>query len=283
MKKLNNEKVRTAISAILSFFMTLCITLLVVLTVLSFTLFQTNSITGRMNQNYYKSVQVSLTENLKELAPPSGLPDTIFDDLFSLPMIERDSKAAVQNTLAGIDQTINTDEVKQALMNRFTEYTQESGTDVNSTNLDSLADTCVSVYERQVCSPLLKYYAPIRSLFDKFFTFSLIGLSVLLIVLILFLFRIHHFKHHAVRYSIYSLFGSMLLIVPIPLFLLIQGKYKNLTITPEHVHALFVTLAQAVLTGLVVGGLAVGLLGAALLPLVVHMRDKMIMSSHSAH
>lgn len=271
------------ISTVLSFLMTLCIALLVVFIVLSFTLFQTNSITGRMNENYCKGVQDSLTENLKELAPPSGLPDTIFDNLFSLSMIERDSKAAVQNTLAGIDQTVNTDKVKQTLMDRFTEYTQTSGTDINSTNLDSLADTCVSIYERQVCSPLLKYYAPIRILFDKFFAFSLIGLSVLLIVLILFLFHIHQFKHHAVRYSIYSLFGSMLLIIPVPLFLLVQGAYKNLTITPEHVHALFVTLVQTTLTSLVIGGLTAGLLGAALLPLVAHMRDKLIMNSHSAH
>lgn len=281
MKHSHRERTRAVISAVLSFFMTLCIALLAVLSLLSFTLFQENSIIGKMNDSYYQGVQDSLTENLKALAPPSGLPDTIFDGLFSLSTIEKDSKAAVQNMLAGIDQTVNTDAVRQTLMDRFTEYAQSNGTDVNATNLDSLADTCAAVYERQVCSPLLKYYAPIRSVFDRFFAFALIGLSVLLIAMTLFLFRIHRVKHHAVRYCIYSLFGSALMIIPIPLFLLIQNNYRNLTITPEHVRVLFISLAQTTLVRLVLGGVLVGLAGVALLPLVAHMRDQLMRNGHS--
>lgn len=279
--KTKKENIRSVISGILSFLLSLCITMLVIMLCLDFTTFQANALNTDMNDSFFRQTQQSLTEDLKELIPPSGLPDTIFDDLISVSMIKKDATQVVQNTLGGIKEAYNSDTVRQLFMNRFTQYADSQGIDVQSTNLDSLADSCAAVYERQITVPFLQTYAPFRLMFDKVFTYSVICLTALSIVILLILFHIHRFKHRAVRFSIYSLLASALMILPIPVYLLIQGEYKNLNITPEQFHTLFISLAQKSLWGLIIGGTAVGLLGILLLPLVGHMKDKLTMSGHS--
>ena len=265
------------VSGVLSFLMMICISLLVSSISLEATIFNTNFIIKRMDNKYYDSVISSLTRTLKdELAPPSGMPEEVFEGLFNRYLIKEDAQASVRAVFANIDYTYDSSRIHNILMTRFTKYVQENNIEISGTNIDTLTDYCLKEYERQISIPYMKTFAPLRQLFENAFPYALLGISLLLILLTLFLFRIHRFIHRALRYSIYSLFASALMVVPFPLFFLIQGSYKKVNIMPEHVKMLFVSLFQAALFTMLISGLIIGILGFALLPQVKNLRIKAI-------
>ncbi len=272
-------KVRVSqfISGILSFMMMICITFLVVFISLSLTLFHSGFISDRMDDRYYQSALDSLVETLKnEVAPPSNIPEEVYDGLFNAQIIREDSKANVSSILVNIDDTFDSSRIHRLIMDRFTEYAHDNNINITETNLDTLADYCLEEYERQISVPYLKSFAPIRLWFENAFTYVLLIFSVLLILLALFLFRIHTFKHRAVRYCTYSLFASALMIVPVPLLFLIQGSYNKINISPEHVRMLFASVVGTTLRTLVVSGLVLAVLGAISIFLTHRMRQKAI-------
>jgi hypothetical protein len=274
---MKNKRVSQIISGVLSFMMMVCITILAVSISLSLTLFNSGFLTGLMSDKYYESALNSLTEKLKnEYAPPSHMPEEVFDGMFEVYQIKEDSQEGVRAILAGIDYSYDSSRVRNQIMNRFTKYTEDKKIDITETNLETLADYCMEEYENNISVPYLKNFATIVRLFQNMFTYILLICSFLLIFLALFLFRIHRFKHRALRFSVYSVFASALLIIPIPLFILIQGAYHKMVVSPAHFKMLFATVIGATLTTLVVTGLLIAAVGFALAFLVQKMREKAI-------
>lgn len=265
------------ISSVLSFIMMICITVLVLIICLALTLFNVGFITYKMDDAYYNAAIASLNNTLKnEIAPPSGFPEEVFDDLFNTGVIQEDSIACVQSIMLGLDLSYDKSRVQQLLMDRFTQYAEQNNMKLTDNNLESLTDYCVEEYERQIVVSYLKSFAPVKRIFDRYFTYALLSFSALLILTALFLFRIQKFKHRGVRFSIYSLFASSLLIIPLPLIFLIHGGYTKVNIMPEHVKMLFVSMIRSTLLSVLFGGLIVAALGFLLILLTNRMREKLI-------
>ncbi|MDD2362164.1 MAG: hypothetical protein PHH84_04305 [Oscillospiraceae bacterium] len=265
--------IQSIISGILSFLMMICITLLVISISLQLTIFDINYISDKMDNDYYDSVIDSLTTTLKDdISPPSGMPEEVFDDLFNRYIIMEDTQASINAILTGIDYSYDSTRVHDILLNRFTKYANEKNVKISDTNFDTLIDYCLVVYERHISLPFMKSFSSVRRLFDNTFTYLLLAVSTALILLIIFLFAIHRFKHRAIRYCIYSLFASALLVIPFPIFLLIQGAYRKISLSPVHVKELFVSLIQTSLVWLLISGLLIAALGFALIPLVKRLR-----------
>ena len=112
-------KVRVSqfISGILSFMMMICITFLVVFISLSLTLFHSGFISDRMDDRYYQSALDSLVETLKnEVAPPSNIPEEVYDGLFNAQIIREDSKANVSSILVNIDDTFDSSRIHRLII-----------------------------------------------------------------------------------------------------------------------------------------------------------------------
>ena len=273
---MNKNTVRSVISVILSFLMTLAITLLLVLVCLRLTIFNKDYIPSRINEAYYTTALNTLTEKLKTFAEPSMMPEETFDNLFTADMIKEDLKEAMKDTLSGLDYSFDDTAVHKLLMDRFTQYAERSGIKTDSANLESLTSLCIQEYKKQISIPFLQTYAPIRNMFDNFFVVALLILSGVLIGILLLLFFIHPYKHRAVRFTIYSLLASALMIIPIPLFVLLQGAYEKWQIEPAQVQALVTSMVRTTMLSLLTGGIFVGIVGVLLLFLVRHMRDSLL-------
>ncbi|MDD4546872.1 MAG: hypothetical protein PHR24_06210 [Oscillospiraceae bacterium] len=270
MKPIN---IQSIISGIISFLMMICISLLVISISLQLTIFNINYITNKMDNEYFDSIIGSLTKTLKDdIAPPSGMPEEVFDDLFNRYIIMEDTRASLHAVLTGIDYSYDSSRVHDILLKRFTEYAEKKDIKISDTNIDTLTDYCIVEYERHISLPFIKSFASIRRLFDNTFTYLLLGISVLLILLTMFLFTIYRFKHRAIRYCIYSLFASALMVIPFPLFFLIQGPHRKINLTPDHTKNLFVSIIQSSLIWMLVSGLFAAVLGFALMPLVKKLR-----------
>ena len=279
---MNSKKqhvVRIAVSTILAFFMSMSITILVVSVSLYFTVFEENYIINQLDDQYFQAAEQTLEESLSTFAAPSGFPDTIFNNLFDRSMIVQDTKRGVKAAIDGVPYTFDPAEFKNLCMQRFTKYAQDNGiaiTDEVQANLNSMADSCVEIYKTQITIPFINVYASLRNTFENAFTFILIIVSSFLILIILLLFHIHPYKHRAVRYSICSLFGSSLMVFPLPLFFLIQGAYNRVNITPDYMRKLFATMVRTILLVLTSGGILLAIAGFMLMPLVVYMKDNLL-------
>lgn len=281
---MQKDTLRTVISTILSFMMMVCLSLLALLIGLYFTIFQVNFIVRRMNDRYFDSVMQSLTKQLQdEIAPPSGFPDVVFENLFTRASVESDSRNYVQAVLGNLTYTLDTTKLRDDLVQRFTDYAVQNNLSYKKENLESLAQICIDEYERQITVPFLKSFSSVRLMYERYFPYALLGLSTFLIVLVLFLFRIQPFKHRAVRYCIYSLFASALMVIPVPLWVLIQGAYAKMNISPEHMRMLFVSSVRTTLLVLVIIGVILWGVACALLPLVRHMRGQLIAESYKRY
>ncbi|MDD2418606.1 MAG: hypothetical protein PHP68_06165, partial [Oscillospiraceae bacterium] len=99
MKPIN---IQSIISGIISFLMMICISLLVISISLQLTIFNINYITNKMDNEYFDSIIGSLTKTLKDdIAPPSGMPEEVFDDLFNRYIIMEDTRASLHAVLTG--------------------------------------------------------------------------------------------------------------------------------------------------------------------------------------
>ncbi len=275
MKK---RKIRAVTSSVLAFLIAVCSAILVILLSLAATVFHGNFILQKLDQKFCSAMADTITQSMKDVAASSSLEDSVFDGVITTSAVSRDMSLKARETLAGVSSSFDSTPLRESLMERFRQYAQEHGYPLGEeeeANLSSLAALCVQEYERLTTVPFLQTFAPIRQLFDRVFPIMLIGLSVLLILMLLLLFHIHPFKHQAVRYVIYALSASSLMILPAPLVIFFQGAYEKLTITPVQMQTLFADLARSALLGLIVGGLLVVLITALLFPLIKVMKNNL--------
>ncbi len=279
--RMKKSKLREGISLVLSFLMMFCATIITAFSCLMLTAFNKTYIPDQMNSAYHEATLNSLVATLKTLAAPSQLPEEVFDDLFTISMVTKDSENATSAVLGGISYSFDESDVRKLLEGRFQQYAQTAGLDMKATNLDSLIDLCVQTYEQQISVPFLKTFVPIRTTFEKAFTIVLLAVSAFLIVSIVLLFSIHPYKHRALRYTIGSLFASALMVIPVPLIILLQGAYKKMAIEPTQVKMLFVSMTRCAMLSLVIGGLLLAAIGVALLPVVRTMRQSLLRKGHA--
>jgi hypothetical protein len=265
------------ISVILSFLLMVCITVIMISSCLAITAIKTGFVTDLMDDSYYQSVMNSLTETLKQkLSPPSNIPEEVFDNLFTIYFVKEDLISNTNAVFAGIEDGYNKERVREHVIENFEIYASDNNLNLSLANLQTLADYCLEEYDRHINLVFLKSFAPIREMFEKMFTYILLGFSVILILLTLFLFGIHKYKHRALRFLSCSLFSSSLLIIPLPLFLLIQGSYRRLNIEPEHIKLLFIAAINKTMSALILSGLIIFAVGITLVLLTKKMREKAI-------
>ena len=206
---MNKNTAASLVSGILAFIMMISISVLAMIICFALTLFNINYVTHKMDDRYFDSAINSLNSSLKnEIAPPSGFPEEVFDGLINKHLIKEDSVSAAKSLLLGIDYIYNSSRVRDIFITRFTQFAEDEGISFTKANLNSLTEYCLEEYERQINISFLKSFAPVRRIFDKYYTYGLLLFSALLITATLFLFKVNRFKHRAVRYCVYSLFAS---------------------------------------------------------------------------
>jgi len=280
--QMKKKHLSQAISVILSFFIMVCITVIAVSSCLAATVFRKDFFSGLMDDEYCQSVMESLTDTLKQkLSAPSNIPEEVFDNLFSFYFIKDDIKSNLNAKLVGIESGYNNERVREYVAEQIKSYAANNNMEISEDSLNPLVDYCMEEYDNHISFIFLDTYLSFRNVFDKAFTYILIGFSAIAIFLTLFLFSIHKYKHRAVRFCACSLFASSLMIVPLPLFLLMQGGYKNLNITPEHVKLLLVEVADQTLSGLLLTGLLAAAAGVAATLITKRMRERAKKGQHN--
>ena len=146
---------------------------------------------------------------------------------------------------------------------------------VLNTYLEQVADQ----YVRATKIPFIEYYGRIHGFAEKVITVGILGCLVFAVLAGIILFRMYIWKHHAMRYLVYSTLASGLMIGLVPAYLLLAQDYRRLVIEPEYLYQFMVTYVTNGL--LIFEGFAIGFFGIAALLLmrIASLRRRLIKNS----
>ena len=147
------QKVKIILGYLNGFIITILLSILSLLLIVKYTLYDENYIKNTLNKNnYYTNVYNDTYEDMKDYMVSSGLPDTILEDIFTLDEITKDINEFINNIYNGKITDLNTDFIKERLEKNIDEYlTQNNIAVTNESDLESFNDEITNIYKNQVC------------------------------------------------------------------------------------------------------------------------------------
>lgn len=279
----SNRKGRTIVSMILSFLIAVTLTMAALLGSLRLGFLNEKMIVRSLNvKDYYGVVCDDFYERVEDLSIPLGIPKSALEGIVDTNSMYNDIRASLEASLTGQTYQPDTGKLRTKLKENVENYAKsreielgEAQQTVLNTYLEQVADQ----YVRATKIPFIEYYGRIHGFAEKVITVGILGCIVFAVLAGFVLFRMYIWKHHAMRYLVYSTLASGMMIGLVPAYLLLAQDYRRLVIEPEYLYQFMVTY---VTNGLMIfEGFAIGFFGIAALLLlrIASLRRRLIKNS----
>ena len=279
----SNRKGRTIVSMILSFLIAVALTMAALLGSLRLGFLNEKMIVRSLNvKDYYGVVCDDFYERVEDLSIPLWIPKSALEGIVDTNSMYNDIRASLEASLTGQTYQPDTGKLRIKLKENVENYAKsreielgEAQQTVLNTYLEQVADQ----YVRATKIPFIEYYGRIHSFAEKVITVGILGCLVFAVLAGIILFRMYIWKHHAMRYLVYSTLASGLMIGLVPAYLLLAQDYRRLVIEPEYLYQFMVTYVTNGL--LIFEGFAIGFFGIAALLLlrIASLRRRLIKNS----
>lgn len=206
MKKKKNAS-RTIISLILSFFLALLFTAILICVSFSAGLCNVEIFSHSVSDSdYYDTLYEKLNGNLEELLVQAKLPKSVGEGVLSRSQVYVDGKVYVNSVLEGKQPKIETSEIEEKLQLNIETYLEEKEISAKQVKqgVDEIIDTVIIDYKNSLEFKLVDYFKEYRNLYSTWVIRILIFSFILSAVDIFLLLCIHPRKHRAVRYVTYA-------------------------------------------------------------------------------
>lgn len=279
----SNRKGRTIVSMILSFLIAVTLTMAALLGSLRLGFLNENMIVRSLNvKDYYGVVCDDFYERVEDLSIPLGIPKSALEGIVDTNSMYNDIRASLEASLTGQTYQPDTGKLRTKLKENVENYAKSREIELGEaqqTVLNTYLEQVVDQYVRATKIPFIEYYGRIHSFAEKVITVGILGCLVFAVLAGIILFRMYIWKHHAMRYLVYSTLASGLMIGLVPAYLLLAQDYRRLVIEPEYLYQFMVTY---VTNGLMIfEGFAIGFFGIAALLLlrIASLRRRLIKNS----
>lgn len=279
----SNRKGRTIVSMILSFLIAVALTMAALLGSLRLGFLDEKMIVRSLNvKDYYGVVCDDFYDRVEDLSIPLGIPKSALEGIVDTNSMYNDIRESLEASLTGQTYQPDTGKLRTKLKENVENYAKsreielgEAQQTVLNTYLEQVADQ----YVRATKIPFIEYYGRIHSFAEKVITVGILGCLVFAVLAGIILFRMYIWKHHAMRYLVYSTLASGLMIGLVPAYLLLAQDYRRLVIEPEYLYQFMVTYVTNGL--LIFEGFAIGFFGIAALLLlrIASLRRRLIKNS----
>lgn len=241
------------LSIIIAFLLSIFLTMASYLGGIYFGLFNKTLILDSLNKtSYYGAIVDYTVDKAEALAIPMGLKPEVFKDVFTLDETYAEGKTLIEANLNGREYTPNTSKMKERLISNINLYLKQQNlttTTEQQANINTFANTVADEYSKNLTIPYIKYFTNLRNIFSKL---VIVGIPVLLALsafAVFLLIRLHSWLHRALRYIAYSTLATSLMTAIFPIFLLINGSYKRINITPEYFYNFIMNyITESILT-----------------------------------
>lgn len=279
----SNRKGRTIVSMILSFLIAVTLTMAALLGSLRLGFLNEKMIVRSLNvKDYYGVVCDDFYERVEDLSIPLGIPKSALEGIVDTNSMYNDIRASLEASLTGQTYQPDTGKLRTKLKENVENYAESREIELGEaqqTVLNTYLEQAAEQYVRATKIPFIEYYGRIHSFAEKVITVGILGCLVFAVLAGIVLFRMYIWKHHAMRYLVYSTLASGLMIGLVPAYLLLAQDYRRLVIEPEYLYQFMVTY---VTNGLMIfEGFAIGFFGIAALLLlrIASLRRRLIKNS----
>lgn len=279
----SNRKGRTIVSMSLSFLIAVGLTMAALLGSLRLGFLNEKMIVRSLNvKDYYRVVCDDFYERVEDLSIPLGIPKSALEGIVDTNSMYNDIRASLEASLIGQTYQPDTGKLRTKLKENVENYAKSREIELGEaqqTVLNTYLEQAAEQYVRATKIPFIEYYGRIHGFAEKVITVGILGCIVFAVLAGFVLFRMYIWKHHAMRYLVYSTLASGLMIGLVPAYLLLAQDYRRLVIEPEYLYQFMVTY---VTNGLMIfEGFAIGFFGIAALLLlrIASLRRRLIKNS----
>lgn len=279
----SNRKGRTIVSMILSFLIAVTLTMAALLGSLRLGFLNEKMIVRSLNvKDYYGVVCDDFYERVEDLSIPLGIPKSALEGIVDTNSMYNDIRASLEASLTGQTYQLDIRKLRTKLKENVENYAKSREIELGEaqqTVLNTYLEQAAEQYVRATKIPFIEYYGRIHSFAEKVITVGILGCLVFAVLAGIVLFRMYIWKHHAMRYLVYSTLASGLMIGLVPAYLLLVQDYRRLVIEPEYLYQFMVTYVTNGL--LIFEGFAIGFFGIAALLLlrIATLRRRLIKNS----
>ena len=279
----SNRKGRTIVSMILSFLIAVALTMAALLGSLRLGFLNEKMIVRSLNvKDYYGVVCDDFYERVEDLSIPLGIPKSALEGIVDTNSMYNDIRASLEASLTGQTYQPDTGKLRTKLKENVENYAKSREIELGEaqqTVLNTYLEQAAEQYVRATKIPFIEYYGRIHGFAEKVITVGILGCIVFAVLAGFVLFRMYIWKHHAMRYLVYSTLASGLMIGLVPAYLLLAQDYRRLVIEPEYLYQFMVTYVTNGL--LIFEGFAIGFFGIAALLLlrIASLRRRLIKNS----
>lgn len=279
----SNRKGRTIVSMILSFLIAVTLTMAALLGSLRLGFLNENMIVRSLNvKDYYGVVCDDFYERVEDLSIPLGIPKSALEGIVDTNSMYNDIRASLEASLTGQTYQPDTGKLRTKLKENVENYAKSREIELGEaqqTVLNTYLEQAADQYVRATKIPFIEYYGRIHDFAEKVITVGILGCIVFAVLAGFVLFRMYIWKHHAMRYLVYSTLASGMMIGLVPAYLLLAQDYRRLVIEPEYLYQFMVTYVTNGL--LIFEGFAIGFFGIAALLLlrIASLRRRLIKNS----
>lgn len=279
----SNRKGRTIVSMILSFLIAVALTMAALLGSLRLGFLNEKMIVRSLNvKDYYGVVCDDFYERVEDLSIPLGIPKSALEGIVDTNSMYNDIRASLEASLTGQTYQPDTGKLRTKLKENVENYAKSREIELGEaqqTVLNTYLEQAADQYVRATKIPFIEYYGRIHGFAEKVITVGILGCIVFAVLAGFVLFRMYIWKHHAMRYLVYSTLASGMMIGLVPAYLLLAQDYRRLVIEPEYLYQFMVTYVTNGL--LIFEGFAIGFFGIAALLLlrIASLRRRLIKNS----
>lgn len=279
----SNRKGRTIVSMILSFLIAVTLTMAALLGSLRLGFLNEKMIVRSLNvKDYYGVVCDDFYERVEDLSIPLGIPKSALEGIVDTNSMYNDIRASLEASLTGQTYQPDTGKLRTKLKENVENYAKSREIELGEaqqTVLNTYLEQAADQYVRATKIPFIEYYGRIHGFAEKVITVGILGCIVFAVLAGIVLFRMYIWKHHAMRYLVYSTLASGMMIGLVPAYLLLAQDYRRLVIEPEYLYQFMVTYVTNGL--LIFEGFAIGFFGIAALLLlrIASLRRRLIKNS----
>lgn len=279
----SNRKGRTIVSMILSFLIAVALTMAALLGSLRLGFLNEKMIVRSLNvKDYYGVVCDDFYERVEDLSIPLGIPKSALEGIVDTNSMYNDIRESLEASLTGQTYQPDTGKLRTKLKENVENYAKSREIELGEaqqTVLNTYLEQAADQYVRATKIPFIEYYGRIHGFAEKVITVGILGCIVFAVLAGFVLFRMYIWKHHAMRYLVYSTLASGLMIGLVPAYLLLAQDYRRLVIEPEYLYQFMVTYVTNGL--LIFEGFAKGFFGIAALLLlrIASLRRRLIKNS----
>lgn len=279
----SNRKGRTIVSMILSFLIAVALTMAALLGSLRLGFLNEKMIVRSLNvKDYYGVVCDDFYERLEDLSIPLGIPKSALEGIVDTNSMYNDIRASLEASLTGQTYQPDTGKLRTKLKENVENYAKFREIELGEAQqavLNTYLEQAAEQYVRATKIPFIEYYGRIHDFAEKVITVGILGCIVFAVLAGFVLFRMYIWKHHAMRYLVYSTLASGMMIGLVPAYLLLAQDYRRLVIEPEYLYQFMVTYVTNGL--LIFEGFAIGFFGIAALLLlrIASLRRRLIKNS----